>query len=86
MLLVKTLFGAMAGSAAVVLAGLAIGTFMNKTIQQCLSLGQGFSPSFYSQDQGMTSPDRSEKRKRQTYSLLAIAALQPLLLWYLSRV
>ena len=65
-------------------SGAAIGMFMMKTIQQCLVQGSGFSPGFMTN--GMGSPGRSEKRKKQMYSLVGVACLQPLLFWYLSRV
>ena len=83
-LLVKTFFGLVAGYVAILLAGAAIGMFMMKTIQQCLVQGSGFSPGFMTN--GMGSPGRSEKRKKQMYSLVGVACLQPLLFWYLSRV
>ena len=83
-LLVKTTFGTMAGYVAIAAAGANIGTFMVKTIQQCLVQGSGFTPGFMTE--GMGSPGRTDRRKKQTYGLLGIAGLQPFFFWYLSRV
>ena len=69
---------------AIALTGASIGTFMAKTLHQSLLESAGFSPGFLSE--GMGSPGRSEKKRRQNYSLLAVALLQPLFFWYLSRV
>ena len=84
-LLTKTVGGTLAGYVAIALAGLSIGTFMTKTIQQCLVQGSGYSHGFIMAD-GMGSPGRSERRKKQFYSLLVIGLLQPFFFWYLSLV
>jgi len=83
-LLTKELGGTLAGYAAIALAGGSIGTFMAKTLRQCLLQGSGFTSGFVSE--GLGSPGRSERKKRQFYSLLGVGLLQPLLFWYLSRV
>ena len=82
--LVKALLGTTLGYCAIALAGASIGTFMAKTLHQSLIDSTGFSPGFLSE--GMGSPGRSDKKRRQNYSLLAVALLQPLFFWYLSRV
>jgi hypothetical protein len=81
-LLAKTFLGATAGYAAIAIAGANIGTFMVKTLRQSLVDGTGFTPGFMTD--GMGSPVKSEKRKRETYSLLLVALLQPFIFWYLS--
>jgi len=83
-LLAKTFLGAVAGYVAILACGASIGTFMVQTIRQCLVQGSGFTPGFMTN--GMGSPGRKEKRTKQTYSLMAVACLQPLFFWYLSRV
>jgi len=83
-LLTKTIAGTIAGYIAMAVAGASIGTFMAKTIRQCLMQGSGFTPGFVTD--GMGSPGRSERRKKQLYSLLSVALLQPLFFLYLSCV
>lgn len=83
-LLLKTVLGSAAGFAAIALAGANIGTFMVRTIQQCLQQGSGFTPGFMTD--GMGSPNSKEKKQKQNLSLFAIAFLQPLFFWYLSCV
>lgn len=82
--LVKALIGPYAGYAAIALLGGNIGTFMAKTMHQSLVDSSGFTPGFMTD--GMGSPGRSEKKRKQWYSLLALAMLQPLFFFYLSRV
>ena len=82
-LLTKTILGTTAGYVAIALAGANVGTFMFKTLRQCLLQGGSFTSSL---TEGMGSPAKSERRKRQFYSLMSVALLQPLFFWYLSRV
>jgi len=82
-LLTNTVAGSVAGYVAIAVASANIGTFMVNTIRQCLAQGSGFTPGFMTD--GMGSPG-SEKRKKQLYSLLGVAALQPFFFWYLSSV
>ena len=81
-LLTKTACGTLAGYAAIGLAGASVGTFMAKTLRQCLS--SGFTSGFVTD--GISSPGRTKQRKNQFYSLLCLAALQPVIFFYLSRV
>lgn len=83
-LLTKTVGGTLAGYVAIGVASANIGTFMAKTIRQCLIQSSGFAAGFVTD--GMGSPGRSERKKKQFYSLLGVAALQPFFFWYLSLV
>lgn len=84
-LVVKTAFGAYAGTAATLLCGANVGTFMARTLRQCFVQDASFTPGLDAA--GMGSPGRkSEKWKRQNYALLGVALVQPLFFWYLARV
>ena len=80
--LVKALLGTLCGYVAIVATGASVGTFMAKTLHQSLLEGSGFSPGFMTE--GMGSPGK--QKRKQNYSLLGVALLQPLFFWYLSRV
>ena len=82
--LVKAFLGYYAGLLAILLGGANIGTFMAMTMHQSLLEGTGFNPGFHSN--GLGSPGRSEKKRKQNYSLMAVGLLQPFFFWYLSRV
>lgn len=82
-LLTKEFFGSVGCLVAMAAASGSVGMFMFKTVQQCLVQGR-YSASFMTE--GMGSPSRADKRKKQMYSLLFVALLQPLFFWYLSRV
>jgi len=74
-----------AGWAAMTLGGASIGTFMVKTLRQAITAGTGgFTPGFMTE--GMGSPGRKEQKKKQNYSLYAVAVAQLPLLWWLCRV
>jgi hypothetical protein len=74
-----------AGWAAIALGGASIGTFMAKTLRQSLAAGSGgFTPGFMTE--GMGSPGRMEQKKKQNYSLYAVAVAQLPFLWWLCRV
>ena len=84
-LLAKHLVDPMAGWALIALAGASIGTFMAKTLRQSLTTGSGgFTPGFMSD--GMGSGPGGEQRRRQNYSLLAVALFQFPVFWWLCRV
>jgi len=58
---------------------------MVKTLRQSLAAGSGgFTPGFMTE--GMGSPGRKEQKKRQNYSLYAVALAQLPFLWWLCRV
>lgn len=81
--LAKAFLGLMAGYVAIAIAGANVGTFMAKTLQQCLNdstSAGGFERSFYNDG------DRAERKKKQNYGLLSVALFQPLCFWYLARV
>lgn len=82
--LFKAFFGDLFGYLAIVLAGANIGTFMAQTMRQSLLDASAFAPGFVTE--GMGSPGRTEKKRKQDYSLYAVGLLQPLWFWYLSRV
>ena len=83
-LVLKTTLGAYVGTAAILLCGANIGTFMARTLRQCFVQDASFTGL---DSHSMGSPGRStEKWKRQNYALLSVALLQPLFFWYLSRV
>ena len=44
----------------------------------------GFASGFVTE--GMGSPGRSERKKKQNYALFALAGIQPLFFWYLSLI
>ena len=74
-----------AGWAAIAMSSASIGTFMVKTLRQSLAAGSGgFTPGFMTE--GMGSPGRKEQKKRQNYSLYAVALAQLPFLWWLCRV
>ena len=57
---------------------------MAKTVHQSLLDASGFAPGFMTE--GVGSPGRNEKKRKQNYGLMGVALLQPLFFWYLSRV
>ena len=69
-----------AGYVAIGLGGANMGTFFWHTLQQCMIEPGGVALGFMHE---AGSPSKTEKKKKQTYSLLVIALLQPLWFWWL---
>jgi len=72
--------GRAAGYVAIGLGGANMGTFFWHTLQQCMIEPGGVALGFMHE---AGSPSKTEKKKKQTYSLLVIALLQPLWFWWL---
>ena len=89
--LAKAFLGVLAGYVMIACAGANVGTFLYKTLGVCLAesnaSGFGNAPGFYAGAHGgLGSPGKSERKRKQTYSLLGVGLLQPIFFWYLARV
>lgn len=85
-LLTRTALGSMMGHVALLGTGANLGLFMAKNLRQALKQGKsaGFTPGFVTE--GLSSPGRAEKFKKQQYTLFFLALLQLPFLWYLCRL